>query len=199
MKLDQIIKLISAYHPTQMAKTPHSAAVLVLIVHDDDENLFLIVTKRTDTLATYAGDYSFPGGMRDPDDADLKQTMHREVREELSLTPDCYQVIGQLDDFIARYGNLVRPFVATMDKKNFATYAKQSETEVASIYYFPLSDLAKITTSAELEIITKRHPAYVYTQGEVTIWGLTASIIVLFGNIILQLDKSVGKNIKPGL
>lgn len=187
-----IISKISEYKPVLMSETSHSAAVLVLIMYDEHDNLFLVVTKRAANLATYAGDYSFPGGIRESIDSDLKMTMEREVQEELALKPDCYQMIGQINDFIARFGNLVRPFVATISQKEFEKHHKNSQEEVAQIYYFPFDDVLKIESNESLARITKRHPSYYYSHDDVIIWGLTAAIIVHLSNIIYDLDRPVG-------
>lgn len=192
---EAIITAIQAHSPIPIDTTPHSAAVLVLLMEDQNEKLFLVLTKRAQTLATYAGDYAFPGGIREITDADLKITAQREVHEELNLTPSCYEIVGQLDDFHDRFGNLVRPFVATITKTVFESHSKKSDDEVATIYYFSLDDIEKMQTDANLEIMTKRHPAYVYELGDVIIWGLTASIIVHLGNIVFGLKKKVGKRL----
>ncbi|MHB1947675.1 MAG: NUDIX hydrolase [Gammaproteobacteria bacterium] len=192
MNKQSILVAIQAHSPILMDTTPHSAAVLVLLM-EDQHKLFLVLTKRAQTLANYAGDYAFPGGMRDMTDADLKITVQREVREELNLTPTCYEIVGQLDDFHDRFGNLVRPYVATITKKEFESHYKKSDAEVANIYYFSLDDIVKIKPNVNLEKITKRHPTYVYEQDDVIVWGLTASIIVHLGNIIFGSNKMVGK------
>jgi 8-oxo-dGTP pyrophosphatase MutT (NUDIX family) len=191
MNKDLIISKIVAYQPQLIDETPVSAAVLVFMMYDQDENLSILVTKRPDHLATYAGDYCFPGGTRESFDPDLQATAIRETEEELGLQKNHYEVIGQLDDFVDRYGNLVRTYFAVISKDDFEQKAKNSSDEVASIFYLPLPELLKIQPDIELEKITKRHPTYRYTQDAVVIWGLTASIMVHLSNIIFQLDKPV--------
>lgn len=176
-----------------MDETSRSSSVLALFIYDEQDNIFLLVTKRSSHLADYAGDYSFPGGMREPSDSDFIITAEREVEEEIALKKDCYELLGQLDDFNDRYGNLVRPFTAIMSKTNFETYSKKSDDEIETLYYFPIDELKKIEMDSNLELITNRHPSYRYTKDNVTIWGLTASIMVHLSNIIFGLDKPLGK------
>ncbi len=195
MDKNTVISAISQYQPILMAETPASAAVLVILMYDEQDNLFLIITKRSNHVATYAGDYCFPGGMRESTDQAIKITAMREVEEELGLKNDSYQMIGQLDDFIDRYERLVRPFVAIMSKKKFEQHYKNNSDEIRGIYFFPLEDLLTVQESELLSLITKRHPSYFYLRDEVMIWGLTASIMVHLGNIIYGLNKSVGKGL----
>lgn len=188
-----MISLLKAYHPITIDETSRSSSVLALFIHDDENNIYLLVTKRSNSLADYAGDYSFPGGMREPSDNDYIVTAQRETEEEIGLKQDCYELLGQLDDFKDRYGNLVRPYTAIMSKLNFETYSKKSDAEIENFYYFPIADLKKIEVDPKLELITNRHPSYRYTKDSITIWGLTASIMVHLGNIIFALNKPLGK------
>jgi 8-oxo-dGTP pyrophosphatase MutT (NUDIX family) len=195
MKINSIISLLKTRNPITLLETHNQSAVLVIMTYDEKENIFLITTKRSLKM-TYAGDYCFPGGIQELSDVDLLSTAKREVREELGIREDYYQLIGQLDDFVDRRGQRVTPFVAMMKKSDFEQQVKVASAEVSAIYFFPLADLQKIGVSAELESITKRHPSYLYVTEEVKIWGLTASILVELGNIIFKLNRSVGKQLK---
>lgn len=190
-----ITAAITAYQPILLTETDPAAAVIIFIMFDEDENLFLILTKRTNSLA-YPGDYCFPGGRHEISDLDLKMTGLREVKEELNLDAEHFKLLGQLDDFDDRYGNLVRPFVALISQKDFETYAENASEEISSVCYFPMSALSAIEVDPALELITKRHPSYRYSRDDVTVWGLTASIMVHLGNILFGLNKEVGKKVK---
>ncbi len=194
IKNKDIIDSISTYAPETATETPLSAAVLILLARDAQDNLFLILTRRPDTIATYAGDYCFPGGMRDTGEDDLKATIIREVSEELSLTQEYYQFIGQLDDFFDRFDNLVRPYVATIAREDFEKHSHISESEIEEIYYFPIENLPQLQINSTLEKLIGRHPSYSYTHDNVFIWGLTASILVQLGNIVFNLNKPLAKH-----
>lgn len=192
MNKEIIITKIQAHRPNLLAETPASAAVLVILLHDEEENLSILVTKRPDHIATYPGHYCFPGGFREITDQDLQATVIREVEEELGIQSQFYNLIGQLDDFHDRYGNLVRTFFAVMSKEEFETKSHNSREEVETIFYFPLADLQKIEADKKLEQISHRHPMYRYEQDSVVIWGLTASILVHLSNILYM----TGANLK---
>lgn len=193
--MQTIIETIAAYQPVEMALTPRAAAVMVILLADEHKQLEIILTKRAASLP-YAGDYSFPGGMYEDNDIDLYTTAARELMEELNIASDAYKRIGQLDDFNDRFGNLVRPYVILMNKNDFQACYKQSDAEIETVYYFPVSRLRDIKDDPDLYVITRRRPSYSYTDNEVFVWGLTAAILVHLSNIIYQENKSLGKEIK---
>src|SRR5437879_5507287 len=115
-----VLKALAQYQAIVQTETLISAAVLIILLFNNDNNeLEIVLTKRAANLQTYAGDYSFPGGLRDLTDKDLYHTATREAEEELSLPPDSYQYISQLDDFMSHDGHLIRPFVVAMKKSDF--------------------------------------------------------------------------------
>ncbi|SRR5579883_2781521 len=188
-------KKLSDYQPQLLPETEATAAVMIILLIDPAGHLEIVLTKRAETLLTYAGHYSLPGGLRDASDSDLYATATREVQEELFLSSDTYQRIGQLDDFLDRYGRLVRPFVVMMEKETFEKNYKFSADEIDEIYYFSATKLSQIKDDPKLHAITKRRPSYAFSEGDVFIWGLTATILVHLSNIITGENKTVGKDI----
>lgn len=193
--LQAILEKLQSLTPETLPETPVSAAVMVFLMLGVADDLFFIVTKRPDFIATYAGDYCFPGGSRDPSDANLLQTAKREIEEELSLTPQHYEIIQPLSDFQDRYNNVVRPFLAVISQQTFETHAKLSPEEVEKIYYFPLDDLHALERDKRLEQTIGIIPTYSYLKEDVFIWGLTARILVHLGNILFDLDRPIKKSI----
>ena len=190
MNLNYLREKLGGHHPISFPETTASAAVLILLMHNEKEEVFLVVTKRSQQVSRYAGDYCFPGGLKELDDVEFIETLHREVEEELGMCPQSYHIIGQLDDFYDRYHHLVRPFVATIAKENFEA---RLGVEIEKLDFFPLTNLQNFHEDKDLERITKRHPAYKYVEGEVVIWGLTASIMVHLYNILYDEHRAVGK------
>jgi 8-oxo-dGTP pyrophosphatase MutT (NUDIX family) len=192
MNKDTLISAITNYQPHLLPETKMAAAVLLFIIFDEQDNLFLILTERPPQIEFYAGDYCLPGGMREMHDKDYLQTAAREAKEELGIEEQHYEVLGQLDDFNDRYGNLVRPFVALIAQKTFELHLQASAEEVASVYWFSLTDFKNIEIDTTLERVTGRHPSYIFKRNEVFIWGLTASIMVHFENVIEGKNRLVG-------
>lgn len=72
--LDELRQRIEAHRPRQLDTDQRfpQAAVLVPITRSDDPEL--VLTLRAAGLSTHGGEVAFPGGRRDPEDADLVRT-----------------------------------------------------------------------------------------------------------------------------
>lgn len=191
MNKESLIAVLIAHAPQELADTIPSSAVLILMVMDGD-GVSLVITKRAEGIA-YAGDFCFPGGMKEAQDQDFLATAQRELEEELGINAQSYQIIGVLDDFLDRYQQRVRPFVGIIEKSVFNQQLKILAAEIAEIHFFPLLELPLFQQSEELERLTRRHPSYFFARENVRIWGLTASIMVHLGNIVYGLGRPVGK------
>ena len=82
--LDELRQRIEAHRPRQLDTDQRfpQAAVLVPITRSDDPEL--VLTLRAAGLSTHGGEVAFPGGRRDPEDADLVRTALREAEEEIA-------------------------------------------------------------------------------------------------------------------
>ena len=86
-------------------------AVLLPLVERDGK-ICILFEKRSHTLQHQPGEICFPGGMKDPDDPQALDTAIRETCEELGITPDNIEVIGELDTLITPSSLIMRSFVA---------------------------------------------------------------------------------------
>jgi 8-oxo-dGTP pyrophosphatase MutT (NUDIX family) len=186
------LERIEAHEPVMLPESPGAAAVLILVVYSQQNDIYLLITKRSQLVTRYAGDYCFPGGCKEALDLDFKATIQREIKEELGMGENSYMFVGQLDDFYDHHHHLVRPYVAIAPKENFEATLS---SEIEKIHFLPLSELQHMRIDKDLEKITHRHPAYKYVQDDVVIWGLTASILVQFSNIVNDLNMPIGKGI----
>jgi 8-oxo-dGTP pyrophosphatase MutT (NUDIX family) len=90
------------------------AAVLVPVLEEPD-GLHLVYTVRKGDLQDHAGQISFPGGSMDPSDGSLLETALREAEEEIDLSRDLVEVVGELEEMYIPPSNFrVSPFVGLL-------------------------------------------------------------------------------------
>lgn len=186
-----IRSLISAYRPNMYAETLISSAVLLILIADHDMVHDVLLLKRPMSLSSYAGDICLPGGVKDVSDAHLKQTVLRETHEEIGLVLDEACIIGQLDDFIDKKQRLVRPFVAIVERCQLATM-QISKAEVEKTMILSLTDMQRCRLDVDNVKVTTRKPSYILEGNDFCIWGLTASILVHFNNILYGENNAIG-------
>ena len=169
---------VRRHEPTTVGDQQREAAVIAPVVERDEEP-HLLFTKRADHLPDHPGQMSFPGGGREPEDADLWATALREADEEIGLTAPEVERFGRLDDIrtVTRYS--VRPYVARVPDRQY----EPGDEEVAEIAILPLSG---ITNLDNYESERRDHPYYgdirlhfFYVNGY-TVWGATARMLVQF-------------------
>jgi 8-oxo-dGTP pyrophosphatase MutT (NUDIX family) len=151
----------------------HLAAVLVPIVEDQDA--WVVFTRRTDELPRHAGEISFPGGLSHTVDAALRDTALRETEEELGLSPSEVAVLGALPavhTFVSSI--LIVPFVGMLRPR--PTFAPNAG-EIAEVLQYPLARLADAEREVELPRGDHVYRGFAYEMQDNTIWGATAFIL----------------------
>ncbi|MBV9166181.1 MAG: CoA pyrophosphatase [Solirubrobacterales bacterium] len=150
------------------------AAVLVPLYFDGGE-IHVVFTKRRDDLRRHAGEISFPGGRREPDENDLRATALRESEEEIGLPADVVEIVGALQPTpTIATGYAVYPFVGLIDPGRAWV---PSAAEVAAVIELSLPQLAagygrRRLTRRGIPIRTDS-----YVIGDHMIWGATARIL----------------------
>jgi 8-oxo-dGTP pyrophosphatase MutT (NUDIX family) len=151
-----------------------TAAVLVALYQLDGE-IHVVFTRRREDLRRHPGEVSFPGGRREPDDADLVATALRETHEEIGLAPDAVRIAGALrpTPTIAT-GYAIYPFVGVIEPAMRWTI---SPAEVASVLELTLSDLR--AGYARRRLLRRGLPVRTdtFVVGDELIWGATARIL----------------------
>lgn len=150
------------------------AAVLVPIYLDQGE-LHAVFTKRREDLRRHAGEISFPGGRRDPEDADLMATALREADEEVGLSPSAVEVSGALQPTpTIATGYAVYPFVGLIEA---GMAWNLSPREVAEVIELPLSALR--AGYGRRRLVRRGLPIRTdtYLVDDHLIWGATARIL----------------------
>jgi 8-oxo-dGTP pyrophosphatase MutT (NUDIX family) len=171
------------------------AAVLVLMTPDRDRGdavgepdaeAEVVLIERVGGEGPHSGQVSFPGGKRDPEDADLEATALREAFEEVGLDAEAagVRVIGALETFWIPVSDFrVTPYLAIADRR---PELRRQPSEVESILRAPLE---AFLPSAPIEIVedtirdfTLRYGAY--PVGGYRIWGATARILGQLGALL---------------
>lgn len=135
----------------------------------------VVLTKRSATMRSHAGQVSFPGGGHEPGDSDHVATALREATEEIGLDPAGVSVLATLPTLhIAVSGYDVTPVLAWWRRPS-QVYPKQP-AEVDQVLRVRVADL--INPDNRLRV---RHPSgYVgpaFTVSGATIWGFTAGVL----------------------
>lgn len=150
------------------------AAVLVPLYVEGGE-LHAVFTRRRHDLRRHAGEVSFPGGRRDPEDPDLQVTALREAEEEIGLPREAVRVVGALQPTPTIATNYaVYPFVGLIEP---GQVWRVSDTEVAEVLELSLRDLR---AGHGRERLIRRGVPFrtdVYVVGEHLIWGATARML----------------------
>ena len=160
---------------------PHAAVLVPLF--EKGGSCHLLFTKRTDQVKHHKGEISFPGGMFDEEDGDLKKTALREAFEEIGLNEDDIRILGALDDIVTITEFIVTPFVGIFP---YPYAFKLSPVECAELIEVPLASLLDSDCFGEKEIIQHNRKRIVetYQYRHHNIWGATARILKQFLDLI---------------
>jgi 8-oxo-dGTP pyrophosphatase MutT (NUDIX family) len=146
----------------------------------------LLFTLRPTHLRRHAGQVSFPGGARDPDDPTPLHTALREVREELGVAPESVEILGMLDEMVTTTEFRVVPYVGLLDP---SVELHPDAGEIAELLEIPVSDLLVpgLRRTERRFYRGAEHDVYFYDVGRHTIWGATARILSNLLSVISQL------------
>jgi 8-oxo-dGTP pyrophosphatase MutT (NUDIX family) len=151
------------------------AAVLVAVRPDGPDGR-LLLTKRSSRLKHHPGQIAFPGGKRDPEDADAVAAALREAREEVGLSPQNVEVLGTLPPHETVTGFRVTPVVGLI---RTAFRPVPEDGEVAEVFEVPFghaTDPGAFSIQSRRWRGQRRH-YYTVPWGPYYIWGATARIL----------------------
>lgn len=180
--IETVRNRLKEHHKTMNVNTKivQRASVLCPIFERNNE-LYLILTKRSKHLKSHSGEVCFPGGKMDFGE-DAPTTALRETEEEIGIPREKITIVGHYDQILGRKLQLVTPFVGFVSK-DFTV--KTNESEVEDIFYVPLRfflepkfvHFHKVYWIDNEEFIS---PYFFYTDPNgksFIIWGLTALAI----------------------
>jgi 8-oxo-dGTP pyrophosphatase MutT (NUDIX family) len=149
------------------------AAVLIPLYVEQGQ-LVAVFTMRHSDLRRHAGEISFPGGRRDPEE-DLHETALREAEEEIGLRRELVTLVGALpptSTVVTNYA--IYPFVGMIERTG---RFHPSPREVEAVVELTLADLA--AGFERKRLIRRGVPIKTdtYTVDGHFIWGATARIV----------------------
>ena len=150
------------------------AAVLIAITNEDNPKVLL--TRRSVYLSNHAGEVSFPGGKRDPQDTSNIVVALREAYEEAALNPFDVQLLGDLPMQKARNGMLVKPVVGLIPPE---VELVAQPTEIDRIFFASLNSLMS-APPIPYEVRYAHQSLYfpsMRVENEI-VWGLTARMLI---------------------
>lgn len=192
LQLDRIRERLAAHRPLTLddPASPKRAAVSVILRDaargHGPEVLFM--RRAESPRDPWSGHMSFPGGRKDPGDANLLATAQRETLEEVGLDLTLEgAALGRLDDLEAvarakRVGMVIRPYVFEVPPDTRFT----TNHEVAELLWAPLPPLfaGERDTQHVYELGGNRLQLPAYDVDGRVVWGLTYQMLGSFFRLL---------------
>ena len=181
--IDDIKQILSTREREGIEEPPFPHAAVLVPLFEKNGDCHLLFTTRSDQVKHHKGEISFPGGVFDSEDGDLKTTALREAFEEIGLKEKDVQILGMLDDIVTTSEFIVTPFVALIP---YPYPFRVSSIEIAELIEVPLSSLRDPHCSGDREIVKDglKRISFTYQYGTHLIWGATARILKQFLELV---------------
>jgi 8-oxo-dGTP pyrophosphatase MutT (NUDIX family) len=174
----QLRERLGAHAPSAVSlpgvRLRESAVLVPLFLRDGEP--YVVFTQRHAGLRRHAGQISFPGGARDPEDPTPLHAALRETHEEIGLAPTEVDVLGALDEIPTVTGFRIQPFVGRIPPE---FEYRLSAHEIAELIEAPLSALLR-PEAKRVQTLPDRpqeKEVYFFDYGPHVIWGATARIL----------------------
>jgi len=182
-----------------------TVAVMLLEI---ENKLNIVFEVRAKSMKTQPGDISFVGGGIDEGE-EVEEALLREIKEEIGLDKEDYEIICPLDILVTHYNQIIHPYLGYIKE---AEKIKINRDEVEELLIIPIEELLKtepIKVINKLEVNRDNFPYhlingganYKFYQGEVetlfylykdkVIWGMTARMLEDFINIYKKLEYKI--------
>ena len=179
VSIDKIRAALLAREPRRLngeLKRKLRPSAVLAPVYEQDGEVRLLLTQRTNDVRHHKGQISFPGGRRDADDSSYAETAKREFEEEMGISRGEVEILGALDEQpVISYYRIV-PFVARL---GYPFEADPSPDEIERVITLPLvgfldPSVHRMTTN---EFEGRLYPIHFYEVGGEMVWGATGRIV----------------------
>jgi len=173
------------------------AGVLVPLREREGE-ITVVLARRTERVPHHKGQVCFPGGSRDPGDADLFATALREAEEELGIRGESVELLGAMEPVPTVTGFFIQPYVVRIPGD--ATFSLD-DFEMEEVFEVPLSVFTQYGRyrCAESTFLGEEYRVYFFDYGPHTIWGATAKILHRLAEIAGEDLPSIDTFSSPGI
>ena len=158
------------------------ASVLVIFINNYNANeSYILMTQRKHNLRKHAGQIAFPGGRKEKEDKDLLETAVRETEEEISLSQENYDIIGNFPRFYTGTGYVVTPYIALMKvSSDWKNLINPNSEEVERIFVPKSQQLLspEFHIREKPPIKSSMSMTWKINYKNENIWGLTARVLV---------------------
>lgn len=170
---------VSARVRSQMGLTDRPAVPSAVLapLYERNGEAWVVLTRRGLDMRAHAGEVSFPGGRREPDDRDLVHTALRESEEEIGLDSSTVEIIGELDHLATiTSGSFIVPWVGALPappdvaprsvEVDGVVEVTLSELMAPGVFHEELWDMGDVT-----------RPIVFFDLVGDTVWGATAAML----------------------
>ncbi|MGL4766614.1 MAG: NUDIX hydrolase [Formosimonas sp.] len=167
---------------------PRQAAVLLLLI-ESAAGFEVVFTERAAHLRHHAGQISFVGGALEADESPLDAAL-REAWEEVGLSKQGLEVLGELPLYHTITGFAVTPIVAVMSHADWAAQSIQLDAaEVARLFTVPLAVLLNhdCIDVHEFEWHNQSRQYFSVTHNHAFIWGASMAMLRNLDILLRQL------------
>lgn len=151
------------------------AAVLIPVIARPG-GAAVLMTRRSDSLASHTGQIAFPGGRLDPGETAVEAAL-REAFEEVALDPTLVEVLGIGDSYETGTGFLVTPVIGWLTAPPETTPAPDEVAEVFEVPWDFLMNPANHRRDSYDRDGQPRRWFWAMTHEQRYIWGVTAGIV----------------------